>query len=326
MTFSSLISRTVPHHNKFSSRYGVPVSYVIPHHWASIYDNSGIAALTNPNRDASVHYFITTYGEIVGQVPEEYRAWTSGSHAADAPAITIEIQNSTGVVNGNNDDPNSWKISAKAFQAAVALIADIARRYKWGSVSLSRVRGHREFDATACPGGYVWANRSNLAAQAHKALTGSGGTTPAPPAPATGGKTVWQLADEVMAGVHGNGADRQRSLGSQFAAVQAEVNRRFGVGVKPATKSIAQLADEVMAGVHGNGADRQKSLGGNYNAVQAEVNRRYGQGGKAPSGPNISQLADAAMRGEYGNGEDRKRALGGNYQAVQNEINRRYGV
>ena len=76
-----------------------------------------------------------------------------------------------------------------------------------------------------------------------------------------------------MAGVHGNGADRRKSLGTRFNAVQAEVNRRL-MGARTPTKSISQLADEVLRGVHGNGSARRKSLGSRYAAVQKEVNRR----------------------------------------------------
>ena len=91
-----------------------------------------------------------------------------------------------------------------------------------------------------------------------------------PPADASASKSVSQLADEVLAGKHGTGAARKRSLGSQYAAVQAEVNRRAAAGAK----SVSQLADEVLAGKHGNGDDRKRSLGSQYAAVQAEVNRR----------------------------------------------------
>lgn len=45
------------------------------------------------------------------------------------------------------------------------------------------------------------------------------------PAKTNGPKTVAQLAQEVMRGVHGSGRDRMRSLGNQYAAVQQEVNR-----------------------------------------------------------------------------------------------------
>ena len=83
-------------------------------------------------------------------------------------------------------------------------------------------------------------------------------------------KSISQLADEVLAGKHGTGAARKKSLGSKYAVVQAEVNRRAGAGAK----SVSQLADEVLAGKHGTGAARKRSLGSQYAAVQAEVNRR----------------------------------------------------
>lgn len=40
-------------------------------------------------------------------------------------------------------------------------------------------------------------------------------------------KTTSELADEVLRGLHGNGEARRRSLGSKYAAVQAEVARRL---------------------------------------------------------------------------------------------------
>lgn len=40
-------------------------------------------------------------------------------------------------------------------------------------------------------------------------------------------KTVNQLADEVDRGLHGSGRERMISLGSRYAEVQKEVNRRF---------------------------------------------------------------------------------------------------
>lgn len=40
-------------------------------------------------------------------------------------------------------------------------------------------------------------------------------------------KTVSQLAGEVLQGKHGNGPARKKSLGSRYAAVQREVNRRL---------------------------------------------------------------------------------------------------
>lgn len=323
MTFSSLISGTIPHNNKFSSRQGVPVSRIIQHHFAGSSDER----LRSATEQASSHYVIYNDGSIWGLVPEEYRAWTSGSFEADAPSITYEVQNSSFQINGNDNDPNSWAVSNAAYDAIVRLTADIARRYGFGAVTPTNYQGHRQWYSTACPGGFLWARMENTRALANKILVGAtDATPPTPSTPPVAGKTVWQLADEVLAGHHGSGDARKISLGNQYDAVQAEINRRYGVGVAaPAVKSVSQLADEVLAGAHGNGEQRRASLGNRFDEVQNEINRRLGGGGVAPQGLNIAQLADAVMRGEYGSGQDRINRLGANYDAVQQEVNRRLG-
>lgn len=323
MVFSPLISGTTPHHDKYSSRQGRTPQRVIPHHFAGTSDGP----LTNPNVQASANYIIYADGRILGQVPEEFRAWTSGDFNADANSITYEVQDSTFQVNGNDDDPLSWQISAKALDAVIRLTADIAKRYKWGAVSAGNVRGHREFVSTSCPGGYFWRQFPSVRTAAHKLLTGGGST--APVAPPVAGKSIYQLAQEVIAGVHGSGDARRKSLGANYDKVQNEVNRLLGVSTPkaplPAVKTISQLADETINGVHGNGEERQRRLGSNYNAVQNEINRRLGASKPAASsGPSISQLADAVLRGEYGDGADRQRRLGSKYNAVQAEVNRRF--
>ena len=323
MTFSPLISGTVPHHNKYSSRNGRAISWLLQHHFAGM--QGGFDRLVNPNEQASATYIIRTDGSIWGQVPEEYRPWTSGSFEADGPAITIEVENTGFAVNGDDNHSESWPISNKALDAIQRLLADVAQRYGWGGISTGNYQGHRQWFSTACPGGYLW-HRMDLIRNTAQAHFNGGGLVPhsVPATPSVEGKSVWQLADEVLAGLHGSGEARRASLGGSYDAVQAEVNRRFGVGpVASIPKSIAQLADEVLAGAHGNGEQRIAALGANYNAVQAEINARLGGGGVAPQGPNIAQLADAVLRGEYGNGDDRRAALGGNFDAVQNEINRR---
>lgn len=168
MTFSSLISGTLPHHNKFSSRYGAKVTRGINHHWAGV--SGGDARLLNPNEAASANYILYSDGRLFGQVPEEYRAWTSGSPEADNSSITIEIQNSGRAVNNNDNDPNSWPISPRAMNTLIALWADVGRRYGWGKIDRSRIRGHREFASTACPGGYVWHRLTWIAEQADAIL------------------------------------------------------------------------------------------------------------------------------------------------------------
>lgn len=201
MTFSPWTSRTLPYDDgKFSSRFGTKVVRVNVHHWAGT--AGGEERMVDPDEDVSCNYLILSTGEVVGQIPEQYRAHTSGSAAADNPAITIEVQNSSRhVENGDDSNPKSWPISSLAYQSLVGLIADIAYRHGWGDVGSTRVRGHREFSATACPGGYIWNRLGDIRAAAHKVLMAAlGGTTPAPqpapapsPAPAPAASSSWSF-------------------------------------------------------------------------------------------------------------------------------------
>lgn len=160
--------------------------------------------------------------------------------------------------------------------AALATAAAIMRegRGRWFAHD-AVLRPHSHWTATACPGG-------NLASRLPEIVQVATAHAPAPaPAPATG-RTVEQMAAEVIAGQHGTGhAARQRSLGvdaATYAAVRAEVNR-LATGRAPApARTVAQMAEEVIRGRHGVGhAARQRSLGvdnATYAAVRAEVNRR----------------------------------------------------
>lgn len=172
MTFSPLISGTVPHHNKFSSRAGRPVTRLIQHHWAGT--GGGIERMTDPGQQASCTYIITSDGRILGHVPEEYRPWTSGSAEADAPSITIEVQNTGGQVNGNDSDPASWPISDAAYAAIIRLLVDVAQRHGWSAIDSTTYVGHRQFYSTACPGGFLWARMDQTRQLAQQAFTGGG--------------------------------------------------------------------------------------------------------------------------------------------------------
>lgn len=283
MTYSKLAARTVPHHGKYNSRSGRGVSRVIVHHWGGT--AGGDTRLTQPKSPASTHYILYSDGTLVSQVPEEFRAWTSGSFAADAPSITVEVQNTSA--------GGRWPVSDKAIAKLIELVADVARRYGWGSVDRNRVRGHREFYATACPGPYLYSKLGTIAQQANAKLKGDGGsyisTTAKKPAPKKKGKpaakatsSVDKLAQEVIAGKHGTGVTRKRRLGKMYGPVQKRVNEILTGKKKPAPKKakpksasssqIDRLAREVIAGKHGTGNARKRKLGANYAAVQRRVN------------------------------------------------------
>ena len=90
------------------------------------------------------------------------------------------------------------------------------------------------------------------------------------------GKSVEELAKEVIAGKWGNGAEREEALsaaGFDYSAIQSAVNTMLGA--QDDVKSVEELAKEVIAGKWGNGETRKESLaakGYDYNDVQTLVN------------------------------------------------------
>lgn len=163
----------------------------------------------------------------------------------------------------------------------------------------------------------------------------SSGSKPVSGSKPSGSKSTNTLAHEVIAGKHGSGADRRKSLGGRYEAVQAEVNRILSHGgskpkPKPKRKSNKVIAKEVLVGKWGNGNDRKKRLqkaGYNYNAIQKEVNRQAGS--KPSPKKSANQVADEIYRGRggWGNGAERTRKLrkeGYNPNEVQRLVNRKF--
>ena len=112
-------------------------------------------------KKASANYVIGVNGEINRQVPEEFRAWTSGTGnklgSNDMRSINIEVASIPGEHNRFND---------KSYASLVELVTDICKRYKKHLVYISdKVQAldykcksdemlitlHRWFQATACP-------------------------------------------------------------------------------------------------------------------------------------------------------------------------------
>lgn len=155
------------------------------------------------------------------------------------------------------------------------------------------------------------------------------GSIPSKPAPKPAGKSVEQLAQEVIKGLHGTGDTRKKRLGEQYAVVQARVNQILAPNAKPAPKpapqkTVDQLAREVIDGKHGNGEARKKSLGGQYTAVQKRVDEILAP---KPKLKPKDMIAREVVQGLWGNGADRKARLeraGYNYNTIQNLVNRMF--
>lgn len=129
----------------------------------------------NTKREASSNYGIGTDGRIGLYVHEEDRAWTSGSPANDHRAITFEVANDGGAPD--------WHVSDKALESLINLLVDICKRngiekLVWSDNKDDRVHHrngcnmtvHRDFQATACPGPYLYSKQGWIAQQVNERL------------------------------------------------------------------------------------------------------------------------------------------------------------
>ena len=143
---------------------------------------------------------------------------------------------------------------------------------------------------------YIAVGNGNIRGYARPKYTNSSTST----TPSTG-KSVEEVAKEVLAGQWGNGDDRKSRLeaaGYNYQQVQAKVNDLVNANNAPA-KTVEQLAKEVLAGTWGNGDDRKKKLeaaGHDYNAVQAKVNELSGS--STPSTPAPDPKKDLIKAGQ----------------------------
>lgn len=309
--------------SNYTAGRSAKISQITIHHMAGVLSVEQCGnVFARAGRGASAHYGIGGDGRIASYVDENDTAWSDANWASNCRTVSIETANSS---TGGN-----WPVSDAAFDSLCKLVADVAKRNGLGTlVKGQNLCWHSMFSATTCPGDYLRGKMDELVRRANE-LMGSG--TPAP-APSTG-KSLDEIANEVIAGQWGNGDDRRnrlQSAGYNYDEVQALVNQKLGLGGSaPATKSLDAIANEVIAGQWGNGDDRRnrlQSAGYDYNAVQALVNQKLGMG-SVPAGKSNEQIANEVIRGDWGNGDDRRKRLqaaGYDYNAIQAIVNRKLG-
>ena len=103
------------------------------------------------------NYVIDVYGRITSVVPEEYRAYTTGTYFLpykddiDDHAITIEC---------SCDNNESYTVSGRTIEALCQLLADIGFRFgiywKYTGDKNGNIHAHRWYQATPCPGDYLY--------------------------------------------------------------------------------------------------------------------------------------------------------------------------
>ena len=293
-----------------------------------------IAYMQRNNNQVSFHFAVDEK-EIIQGVPLNRNTWNAGDYQGKGNRRTIAIEICR---NYRTDDLTNYY---KARENAEELVGWLLHLYGWGA---GDIYTHNDHSGKNCP--RVIRKEGYLDTFKRKAVAHRDGYNKPPtvaPKPTDKKKTDREIAQEVINGKWGNGANRKtelRKAGYDYDKVQVEVNNiLYGRPAvkptpkpqpkpKPVVKTDKELAQEVIDGKHGTGDARKKALGNRYTAVQAEVNKILsGTASTKPKRLTNKEVAYEIVFGKnkWGNGRDRVRNLqrdGYNYEAVQREINR----
>ena len=196
------------------------------------------------------HYYVRKDGSVYRGRPENM----AGAHCPGVNSTSIGI-----CAEGNFNEETMSDVQK---QAIIELVKDIKSRYniKW-------IKGHREILATSCPGANFPLEEIKNEVENIKDEEITQTT-----------KSILDLANEVIAGKYGVGAERKQALGSLYNEVQAKVNEiLLGKKTTSNKKSNEEIADEVIAGKWGNNPSRKEKLtaaGYDYNIIQNIVNKK----------------------------------------------------
>jgi GH25 family lysozyme M1 (1,4-beta-N-acetylmuramidase) len=143
MTFSKHTNYTAISNKHRGGRSGQSIQYFTVHHCAST-SNGNVEYLAYSAVEVSANYVLRNDNQLVGLIPEELAAWTTGP-VVDNKSITVETVNTTGAPN--------WNVSAAQKETLAIMFLDFSERYGWGRPTRARIQGHQEWGiSTACPG------------------------------------------------------------------------------------------------------------------------------------------------------------------------------
>ena len=150
MAMSPLTNIIVPASPKnYTKGRNAKITEVCIHHVAGVMTAEAIGKLwQNPKRKGSSNYGIGYKGEIGCYVDEDNTAWCNSNWASNCRSISIETS--------NDKTGGDWHVSDASLDSLIKLIADIARRYKFGTLVRGKnITWHSMYAATACPGPYL---------------------------------------------------------------------------------------------------------------------------------------------------------------------------
>ena len=168
---SSLVNYTKLSPN-YNSRGNYKISRITPHCVVGQFGAEEVASWKkfNDGKTASMNYVIGKDGEILCNVLEENRAWTSGNRDNDYRAITIECA---------SDMVRPYAFNDKVFNSLKELILDICKRYNKKGIIIAEsaadaiakeetypsfmiITYHRFFQNVECPGEWLISNMNSV--------------------------------------------------------------------------------------------------------------------------------------------------------------------
>lgn len=178
------------------------------------------------NKQQSWHFAVDEDGAYQS-IPTDEIAWHAGdggSGKGNTQTIAIEIcMNSDGDLEKATD--NAAQLAAQQLKEKGLSADKLYQHHDWSSKNCpSQIRAGKPYNWSTFKSKVKAYYNGNTSASKPSAGTGSGSNSSK--------KTVSQLADEVIAGKWGNGTARKEALesaGYDYAAVQAEVDRRYGI-------------------------------------------------------------------------------------------------
>ena len=150
------------------------VDSIVIHYTATVVINGAdvVKYWQDTNNYTSANYIIDVYGRITGVIPEERRPYTTGSFGLgvrdiDDHAITVEC---------SCDDAINLTVGRDTINALADLMADIGQRYKikWKFTGNENgnIHAHRWYQATPCPGDYLYSILPNIEVLANLKMKG----------------------------------------------------------------------------------------------------------------------------------------------------------
>lgn len=172
--YSKLTYQIIPMTASHMDYRNRPVDSIVIHYTATVVTNgSGVVQYwQETNNYTSANYIIDVYGRITGIIPEERRPYTTGSYGLgvrdiDDHAITVEC---------SCDDNLNLTVGSKTIEALTDLMADIGQRYKikWKFTGNENgnIHAHRWYQATPCPGDYLYSRLPEIEVMANHKMKG----------------------------------------------------------------------------------------------------------------------------------------------------------